>query len=119
MSKNLFKIILLAIATSYVFASCSKGEENPLVETVWASSYGQYVLWIEFTSDSDFLNYMGDDSGNTNTTGVTYGKYNYSNGAVNFTSHNSTSPFDKATVSGSVMELTYKSGFSRTFKKKK
>ena len=115
---------LLLFITTILATSCNSSEDepkvdsNPMVNTVWASSYGDYVLWIEFTSNSDFLNYMGDMNGNTNTTGVNYGKYKYSNGRIDFTKHDDTNTYDYAIVKGSVLTLYYKSGYSRTYKKK-
>lgn len=130
-NRSILMPVLLMVATSFMFVSCSKegndnevgtesekSNDNPLVETVWASSYGEYVLWIEFTSDSEFLEYMGDSDGNTNSTGVSYGTYKYSDGYVHFVTHVDSSPFDYATVKGSVMNLVYKTGYERTYKKR-
>ena len=59
-SKSVLKSMLLMIATSMMFVSCSKGEvdENPLIGTVWslneeyASGNGTYTHYIEFIDES-------------------------------------------------------------------
>ncbi len=120
------KLFFLVTVMTVLLASCEPAETgkggnntNPMVNTVWASDYGQGdYLWIEFTSSTEFLEYMGDIDGNTNTTGVSYGTYKYSNGRVDFITHDDTSPFDYATIKGSIMTLVYKSGWDRTYKKK-
>lgn len=120
--KNLLSVVFTCVITCVLFASCSKenanGEkQNELNGTEWVASYGQNILVIEFTSNTDFQEYMADKEGHVESTGVDVGTYTYSAPKVIFTTHSSSSPFDYATITGNVMELTYKSGYTRTFMK--
>jgi hypothetical protein len=120
---KLFIIGCVVIAS--IVSSCGKngaepekGDTNPLANTTWAADYSPHTLWIKFTSGTEFMEYMGDASGNPSSTGVDYGTYKYADNKVTFLTHDSTSPFDYANIKGSVMELYYKSGMKRTFIKK-
>lgn len=114
LSKCLMLIALLAMA------SCSKGDAAKLNGTTWAAAYYEYALWIKFTSEKNFMEYMGDTFGNPYETGVQYGTYSVKGDKITFDTHDSTSPFDYAYLKndGTVMDLTYKSGLTRTFVKK-
>lgn len=128
--KKLVSIIVLVATLAFV--SCSKEEtiskeevieqvqEETLEGTIWAASYASGVLWIQFTSVSEFQEFYGDDYGNPNSTGVNFGTYKLEGTHVTFLTHESTSPFDYAELKGNktVLELTYKSGYTRTFIKK-
>jgi hypothetical protein len=122
--KTKFNIFILSIVTLFVISCDNSGDElpvvnkNPMVNTIWASSAsGDHAFWIEFTSNTNFLEYYGDLYGNTNTTGVDYGTYRYSNGRIDFITHDAGN-FNYAIVNGSVLSLYYKNGYCRTFKKK-
>jgi len=114
--------IIGCILVASIVSSCGKnegepekGDANPLTNTTWAAEYMSHTLWIKFTSGSEFMEYMGDVTGNPSSTGVDYGTYKYADNKVTFLTHESTSPFDYATIKGSVMELYYKTGLKRTF----
>lgn len=109
---------LLLIPSCTINEEPSEQQNNPVSNTKWAAMYKEYTLWIEFTSNSAFLEFMGDANGNPASTGVHYGTYSYANGKITFLTHDSTSAFDYATVNGSMLELVYKSGSKRTFAKK-
>lgn len=117
------KILALIVLITFVMVSgCKKDElqKETLNGTSWAAAYGDYTLWIRFTSDAAFLEFMGDETGNPCSTGVCYGTYSFANNRVVFLTHESTSPFDFAILEGdgSMMNLTYKSGYTRIFAKK-
>lgn len=114
--------LLYILVATLAFVGCSK--EQSQVETLegtnWAASYADGALWIQFTSASEFQEFYGDDYGNPNSTGVHFGSYKLEETHVSFITHESTSPFDYAELRGNktVLELTYKSGYTRTFIKK-
>lgn len=120
--KSLYYSIIVCFLGIITFAACNEKEvpveEQPsIANTRWASDYNPHTLWIEFTSSSDFLEYMGDAKGNP-TTSIEYGTYSYKDEKVTFLTHGSSSPFDYATiVNGSYLNLVYKNGYKRTFKK--
>lgn len=122
--KKLLSMMLLLSAMFVMFTACSSDDDDEtkketLSGTKWVADYGQdETLVIEFTSDTKFQNYMADKNGNVASTGVNYGTYTYSNDIVQFTEHDSTSPFDSATINGNILNLTYKSGHKRSFIKK-
>jgi len=121
--KKLLSMTLLLSAMFIMFTACSSDDDEAkkptLSGTKWVADYGQdETLVIEFTSDTKFQNYMADKNGNVASTGVNYGTYTYSNDIVQFTEHDSTGPFDSATINGNILNLTYKSGHKRSFIKK-
>ena len=111
-------MMLLIMAMFFMFTACSKKEET-LSGTKWVAAYlSNSTLVIEFTSDTQFQEYMADQNGNVASTGVDYGTYFYSKDFVKFITHTSTSPFDFATINGNILDLTYKTGYKRSFIKK-
>ena len=128
--KKLFLCVLTALLAVFgcLLVSCDTTNEevsqnpeipqNPLIGTTWAASSTSFTFWIKFTSETDFLEYMGDIDGNPSSSGIETGTYFFSNGKVYFLTHNSTSKFDYAIINGEMLMLTYKSGFQRTFIKK-
>lgn len=121
--KKFLSMTLLITAMFLMFAACSNDDDEAkkptLSGTKWVADYGQdETLVIEFTSDTKFQEYMADKNGNVASTGVEYGTYTYSNDIVKFTTHESTSLFDSATINGNILNLTYKSGYKRSFIKK-
>lgn len=108
----------MIMAMFFVFASCSKTDES-LSGTKWVAAYlNNSTLVIEFTSDTQFQEYMADQNGNVASTGVDYGIYTCSKDTIRFITHTSTSPFDFATINGNILNLTYKTGYQRSFIKK-
>lgn len=113
-SKCLVLIALLAMC------GCAKDESVKINNTTWAAAYGDYTLWIKFTSNKDFVEFMGDHNGNPTSVGVNNGTYSVKGNRITYVTHDSTSPFDYADLksNGTIMELSYKSGYKRTFIKK-
>lgn len=119
--KSIKTLLLGCLFCAVALSACQKTEEktdSSIANTTWAAAYNAHTLWIKFTSKSDFMEYMGDAGGNPASTGISYGTYSYSNNKVMFLTHDSTSPFDFATINNEVLTLTYKSGLQRTFIKK-
>lgn len=115
-------LALITLITLVMVSGCKKDElpNETLNGTSWAAAYGDYTLWIQFTSDAAFLEFMGDETGNPSSSGVFYGTYSFSNNRVDFLTQESTSPFDYAILEGggTMLNLTYKSGYTRIFAKK-
>ena len=120
--KKFLRMTLLLTAMFLTFSACSSDDDensNPLNGTKWVANFGNdEILVIEFISDTKFQEYMADLNGNVMSTGVDSGAYTYSDDVIQFSNQTSTSPFKSATVNGNVLEMTYQSGFKRTFMKK-
>ena len=115
-------IILCSIIILSFAASCKKADEpsqtkSPVANTTWAMSSGANTFWLEFTSNTDYMDYMGDADGNPKSTGVHYGTYSYSEGKIIFNKPNNME-FDYGTVNGSILTIVYTSGKQTTYKKK-
>ena len=96
----------------------ARNEEKHIVDCIKSIQFADEILVIEFISDTKFQEYMADLNGNVMSTGVDSGAYTYSDDVIQFSNQTSTSPFKSATVNGNVLEMTYQSGFKRTFMKK-
>ena len=120
--KKFLSMTLLLTAMFLTFSACSSDDDensNPLNGTKWVANFGNdEILVIEFISDTKFQEYMADLNGNVMSTGVDSGAYTYSDDVIQFSNQTSTSPFKSATLNGNVLEMTYQSGFKRTFMKK-
>lgn len=82
-----FFILLSALIISIVsFTACEKTvkeEPNPLVGTKWFASYSDYLMVLEFTSDTQVTGYFAKDNG-AYYTGQTSGTYKVSGNSVTF-----------------------------------
>lgn len=116
--KNLSKCLMLIALLA--MCGCAKDDSAKVKGTTWAAAYGDYTLWIKFTSDKDFIDYMGDHNGNPTSLGVKNGTYSVKGDRITYVTHDSTSPFGYADLKngGTIMDLTYKNGYKRTFIKK-
>ena len=63
------------------------------------------------------MEYHTDRSGNIRGD-VDYGTYQFSNNTITFITQDNTSKMKSATINGSILKLTYYSGYVRTFIKK-
>lgn len=84
--KKFIYLLLIAIAAMLSFSSCEKTpekEENPLVGTKWFASYSDYLMVLEFTSDTEVTGYFAKDNG-VYYSGRTSGTYAFSGGKVTF-----------------------------------
>ena len=118
--RKYFSMMLVLASMMFTFSSCSKEEKeptNPIVGTKWCSSYLESVIVLEFVSNNDFMEYYTDKSGNIKGN-VDYGTYQFSNNTVTFITQDNISKMKSATINGSILTLTYDSGFVRTFIKK-
>ena len=84
-----FLSILLAIALGITcLSSCGKDnpgskEPNPLVGTKWFASYADYLMVLEFTSETDVTGYFAKPNG-VYDSGQTTGTYTVSGNTVTF-----------------------------------
>lgn len=84
-----FLYILLAIALGITcLSSCGKDnpgskEPNPLVGTKWFASYADYLMVLEFTSETDVTGYFAKPNG-VYDSGQSSGKYTFSGNRVTF-----------------------------------
>jgi len=84
-----FLSILLAIALGIsCLSSCGKDNPgsqgpNPLVGTKWFASYADYLMVLEFTSETDVTGYFAKPNG-VYDSGQTSGKYTVSGHHVTF-----------------------------------
>ena len=108
----------------FAFSSCSKEEKepsSPIIGTKWCSdastSYIESVIVLEFVSNNKFMEYSTDRSGNIRGD-VDYGTYQFSNNTVTFITQDAINKMKSATINGSILTLTYNSGYVRTFIKK-
>lgn len=120
--KTIKPLILCSLLLVAFVTSCEKKDEpapkqSPVVNTTWAHSSGSNTFWLEFTSNTDYLEYMGDADGNPASTGVHYGTYTYSDSKITFSKPNHME-FDYGTINGSILTITYTTGKQVTYKKK-
>ncbi len=84
--RKILSIILIALCSILSFASCEKAdtkEPNPLVGTKWYTSYSDYLMVLEFTSETDVTGYFAKDNG-VYYRGQTTGTYKVSGNRVTF-----------------------------------
>lgn len=84
--KKFFSILFALIIAIVSFASCEKSDpkvSNPLVGTKWFASYSDYLMVLEFTSDSDVIGYFATDNG-VYYSGKTSGAYKIAGNSVTF-----------------------------------
>lgn len=82
-------IKLFCIITLLFLASCTPEEKNnkatnPLTGTKWATSYADYYMVIEFTSENQVQGYFAKGSSLTYHNGLTNGSYSVSGSNVTF-----------------------------------
>ena len=88
-SMRKFLSLVFAIAIGVLsLSSCEKAtpdtkEPNPLVGTKWYTSYADYLMVLEFTSDTDVTGYFAKPNG-VYYSGQTSGKYTVSGNRVTF-----------------------------------
>ena len=78
--KKLFTLLSVLIITFVSFTSCekpTKEEPNPLVGTKWFASYSDYLMVLEFTSDTQVTGYFAKPNG-VYYSGQTAGTYKVS-----------------------------------------
>lgn len=113
------KIFALLTLISLLALSCSKNEEEATLSgTKWTTSSFDNSLVIEFTSKTNFQDYTVDTQGNLYSTGVDYGTYTFDGVLVIFNCNYVNNRIKSAIINGNVMDLTYESGYKRTFLKK-
>lgn len=86
--RKILSIILVALCSVLSFSSCEKAvaiakEPNPLVGTKWYTSYSDYLMVLEFTSDTEVTGYFAKPNG-VYYTGQTTGTYKVSGNSVTF-----------------------------------
>lgn len=114
-----FKFFALLAFISLLTFSCSKNEDvATLSGTKWTASYVDNILVVEFTSKTNYQEYMADAQGNVSSTGVDYGTYTFDGASVIFNCNYVNNRIKSAAINGNVMDLTYESGYKRTFLKK-
>ena len=106
--------------------SCSSDKEtignpiNSVVGTKWASNTnGNDADILEFITNTTFLEYTVDENENIiSYLGCDEGTYKYENGEIIFLKQDFINEMNKATVSGNILTLYYKSGTKRLYTKK-
>ena len=92
MKKLLLTLLAISVAILTI-ASCNEQpvapdtptkEPNPLVGTKWYASYADYLMVLEFTSDTDVNGYFAKSNG-VYSSGLTSGTYTVSGNSVKFT----------------------------------
>ena len=84
--KRFFTILSVLIITIMSFTACKKPiqeELNPLVGTKWFASYSDYLMVLEFTSETEATGYFAKDNG-VYYSGRTSGTYKVSGNRVTF-----------------------------------
>lgn len=84
--KKFIYLLLVAFVAVLSLSSCEKTsekEENPLVGTKWFASYSDYLMVLEFTSDTEVTGYFAKDNG-VYYSGRTSGTYTVSGNKVTF-----------------------------------
>ena len=84
--KKFIHLLLVAFVAVLSLSSCEKTpekEENPLVGTKWFASYSDYLMVLEFTSDTEVTGYFAKDNG-VYYSGRTSGTYTVSGNKVTF-----------------------------------
>ncbi|MEE0990529.1 MAG: hypothetical protein UIC45_04345 [Paludibacteraceae bacterium] len=68
-----------------LIVSCSNEEtvDNPLVGTKWTTSYADYMMVLEFTSNNDVTGYFANPTGEYYS-GIVNGTYTLKGNSVNF-----------------------------------
>lgn len=121
MKKILFCLVMLPFLLSCSSDSKDELVNNPIVNTRWesTSSFGTMVIVLEFTSNTSFLEYHIDENGNViSHLGYDEGTYEYKNGEIILIKQDMSNEMNKASVSGNILTLYYKSGSKRLFTKK-
>lgn len=78
--------IALVIFSILCALSCTKNTTdsgNPLVGTKWTTSYSDYLMVLEFTSEKDVTGYFAKPSG-AYYSGQIQGTYSFSNNSITF-----------------------------------
>lgn len=102
------------------FASCSNDNDSAsLIGTKWTASYSSSVLVIEFSSKTNFTDYITDIQGNIGQyASINYGTYTFDGSLVTFNCNYESNRLRSATINGNFMVLTYESGYQRNYMKK-
>lgn len=111
--KKFIYFLLVAFVAMLSLSSCEKTpekEENPLVGTKWFASYSDYLMVLEFTSDTEVTGYFAKDNG-VYYSGRTSGTYTVSGSKVTFNDLTyrwmyAYYKLQSATVSGSLLSGT-------------
>lgn len=86
--RKLLSILAACFIGIICLSSCEKAtpdtkETNPLVGTKWYASYSDYLMVLEFTSDTDVTGYFAKPNG-VYYSGQTSGTYKVSGNSVTF-----------------------------------
>lgn len=111
--KKFFTLLSVLIITFVSFTSCEKPvkeEPNPLVGTKWFASYSDYLMVLEFTSDTQVTGYFAKPNG-VYYSGQTSGTYKVTGNTVTFTDLTFRWIYayyrpEKATISGSLLSAS-------------
>lgn len=68
------KFLLLSILMLMVSCSTIETEDNPLIGTKWTTSYSDYLMVLEFTSNNQVTGYFAKSNGVYNS-GMVNGSY--------------------------------------------
>lgn len=111
--KRLLSILSVLIIACLAFSSCNKEtpkEENPLLGTKWFASYADYLMVLEFTSDTEVTGYFAKDNG-VYYSGRTSGNYKVTGNTVTFSGLTFRWIYayyrpERASISGSLLSAT-------------
>ena len=84
--KKLFALLSVLIIAMVSFTGCekpAKEEPNPLAGTKWFASYSDYLMVLEFTSDTEVTGYFAKPNG-VYYSGQTSGTYKVTGSKVTF-----------------------------------
>lgn len=81
-------LFFVALCSTVLFSACEKPEPepqevNPLVGTKWFASYSDYLMVLEFSSETDVMDYFAKPNG-VYYKGRTNGTYSVSGNRVTF-----------------------------------
>ena len=84
--RKIITLLIGALCSIAAFTACEKTapeETNPLVGTKWYASYSDYLMVLEFISDTEVTGYFAKDNG-VYDSGKTSGTYTVSGNRVTF-----------------------------------
>ena len=116
------KKIILVLLCMMGFFSCTKddnGANNKLVGTKWYSSYSNYLMVLEFSSQNNVVGYFATQNGVYNN-GRTTGTYKVDGDNVTFSNmtynwyDNAYYRLDSGNINGSLLSITGQSNLYNT-----